>query len=85
VDSAVAPPAESPAAPAAPSSPPVTEPAPAASTAPAAPTPLANPIEGEPIDLLAVTGAKGMARRLAPAIAIVLIILAAIIVFLALS
>jgi hypothetical protein len=46
---------------------------------------LARPIEGEPIDLLAVTGAKGMARRVGPIIAIVLIIVVAIVVFLALS
>jgi carbon monoxide dehydrogenase subunit G len=64
-------------------------PAPVASSPPpsAAPetAPAARPAEGEPIDLLAVTGAKGMARRAAPIIAIVLIIVVAVIVFFALS
>jgi len=95
-----APPVQAPPAPAAPVAPAAAEAAPAAAeaapaapaaaeAAPAAPAPppapLSRPIEGEPIDLLAVTGARGTLRRAAPVIAIVLIIIAAVVVYLALS
>jgi uncharacterized protein len=56
-----------------------------AADASSAPTPLSRRIEGEPIDLLAVSGAKGMARRAGPIIAVVLIVVVAIVVYLALS
>ena len=53
---------------------------PAASTeAPARPA----PAEAEPIDLLAISGAKGMLRRAAPALVIVALALAGIVVWLA--
>jgi carbon monoxide dehydrogenase subunit G len=54
---------------------------PAASTA--APTHPA-PVEAEPIDLLAISGAKGMLRRAAPALVIVALALIGIVVWLAL-
>ncbi|MGE5830496.1 MAG: SRPBCC family protein [Micromonosporaceae bacterium] len=54
------------------------EPAPAP-----APVPRPRPAEAEPIDLLAVTGAKGMARRALPYVIVVLLLVAALIVWLA--
>jgi carbon monoxide dehydrogenase subunit G len=53
-------------------------------TAPPAPTPAPQPRptpkENEPIDLLAITGAKGMLRRYAPIIAIVIVIIVVLII-----
>jgi uncharacterized protein len=76
-----------PAAEVAPSVAEATAPDPGAASPAAAPQPppLARPIEGEPIDLLAVSGAKGMARRAGPIIAVILIIVVAVIVYFALS
>jgi carbon monoxide dehydrogenase subunit G len=79
-------PAASSAPPAASSAPPAASSAvPADPVAASQPPPLARPIEGEPIDLLAVSGAKGMARRAGPIIAVVFIIVLAVVVYLALS
>lgn len=49
----------------------------------AVPRPRKAPAEAEPIDLLAVTGAKGAARRALPYVIVVLILVAALIVWLA--
>lgn len=63
-----------PVTPAAPVAPPPAAPAPVAQSRPAR-------VEAEPIDLLAVSGAKGMARRAAPYLIILLLIVAALIVW----
>jgi len=39
-------------------------------------------VEAEPIDLLAVSGAKGMAKRFAPALIVVGIVVVAVVVWL---
>jgi carbon monoxide dehydrogenase subunit G len=65
--------------PPAPAVPPVEASAPPPPT-PAAPQPRPAPKEAEPIDLLAITGAKGMLRRYAPIIAIVIVIIVVLII-----
>ena len=55
-------------------------PEPVAQAAPVAASP---PVEAEPIDLLALTGAKSMMRRAAPVLVIVAIVVIALIVWLA--
>jgi len=49
------------------------------------PTPMSRPApaEAEPIDLLAITGAKGMARRSAPYLIVLVVIVAAVVIWLA--
>jgi hypothetical protein len=61
---------------------PAAEPAPTPTPAPA-PAPVARK-EAEPIDLLAVSGAKGMMRRAAPVLILVALALVGLVVWLAL-
>lgn len=92
---APAPPAEAPAAPApaaeapaaapAPEQPKPTAPAPApAAPAPAEAAPRPAPVENEPIDLLELSGAKGMAKKAAPVLVVLAVVVVAVIVWLAL-